>query len=399
MVGKSGGHPVRFRRVAALAVRGKPEAHVVRVGRPLEILGMAGRTIGRRALISIGMAGEAFHPDVRPRQWEIGGIVVKTAVHVPRRVAGEAGRVLISIPTHPGVGIVRFRVRVAGRAGELRIVRRIGVAGGTIVPCALVRPAVYGEINAVVARKFGRRPAHIGGMTGGTVGRKIGRLVVRAIGVFKLRLVAGKTIGRGVRVIPRRMAGGTVGHIMAFFQREKTVVNHLRAPVRVVEAVAIEAVRGKPCLFVVRVRRRPELIEVAARAVVPDAAKLQCRLRTMAVKTACLRMCPDQWETVLVVDFENIVHQPIVGSVAAGTIAPGGHLVHIYMAGNTFGVRFRENQGLVAGPAINGRMLPRQFKTCLVVVEKRSVHGQGHARCLRHFWFGQIIFNPQPVFG
>lgn len=129
---------------------------------------------------------------------------------------------------------IRFGVRMANGTTENGIVRFIGMAGFTIVPSALVRAGVYREMLKIVRHILSGHPAQIRGVATGAVGHKIGRRMVRAEGIFKIILVAGKTIGRGVRKIARRVAARTVHDVMPFFQWEKTVVHHLRPPIRIV---------------------------------------------------------------------------------------------------------------------------------------------------------------------
>lgn len=289
---------------------------------------------------------------------------------------------------------VRFGVRVASRAGENGIVRFVRVAVHTITPSALVRPGVNGEMLKVVRQKLGGHPAHIRRVATGTVGHKIGRNVVGAEGIFKIRLVAGKTIGRRVRKITRRVAARTINNVVPFFQREKTMVNHLRPPIGIVEAVAFEAVGREPGILVVGVRRGHELVEVARGTVVADAAKLEGSLSPVALGTVRHGMCPDEWEAIVPVDLLNIIHEPVFGRVAPGTVTARRHLVHVHVARDALGICFRKNERFVAGPAVHVGVLPGECKTRLVVVESGSVRRQWHARHFGDLWLVQFDIFP-----
>ena len=54
---------------------------------------------------------------------KIGGIMVKAVVRIARWVAGQAGRILIIIPAHPGMLLIRFGINMAIGAPEFRVIR------------------------------------------------------------------------------------------------------------------------------------------------------------------------------------------------------------------------------------------------------------------------------------
>lgn len=119
---------------------------------------------------------------------------------------------------------------------------------------------------------------------------------------------------------------------------------------------------------------------MAIDTIVSDAVKAQHRFRSMAIKTTGHRMSAHQGKAIVLVQFCDIVHQPIVGRVAAGTIRTDRHLVHVQVAGDTIGLRFRKYEGLVAVPAIRAGMLAGEREVSFVVVEKGRIGGQWQPR-------------------
>ena len=95
--------------------------------------------------------------------------VVKNIVGTPGGMAGQTGRAVVRIAVHPVVLIIRFRVRVTGSTGKLRIVRRICMAFLTLIPHALVFAAVNREIIGIVLTVFCRHPIQIRRVTIGTI--------------------------------------------------------------------------------------------------------------------------------------------------------------------------------------------------------------------------------------
>ena len=83
--------------------------------------------------------------------------------------------------------IVRFRVQVADRATELRIIRSIGVAICAFRPLTLMFAAVNRKIIGVVLYVLGWSPVRIGRMAQGAIVGKIGGDVVRVLRTFKIR--------------------------------------------------------------------------------------------------------------------------------------------------------------------------------------------------------------------
>ncbi len=64
-------------------------------------------------------------------------------------------------------------------------------------------------------------------------------------------------------------------------------------------------------------------------------------------------MFTQEGKAVVKVQGGNVVHQPVVGGMATGTIRTQRLVVHIRMAGNTFQAGIREHKGFVAFFAFN----------------------------------------------
>ena len=109
--------PGRF-GMATRTISREMRRRVVGIGGLVVIVEVTSRAVGGCAGITGGMAFGAIDRLVRSFQREIGGIVVKIAVSVARRVTGQAGRAVVGIPADAIVFVVRFRVGMAGNAGE-----------------------------------------------------------------------------------------------------------------------------------------------------------------------------------------------------------------------------------------------------------------------------------------
>ena len=155
-----GRRPGRY-GVATGTVFRKLRGAVIGVGRLVIICRMATRTIRRCAGIPGSMAIEAGRSQMRAHQWEFGLAVVKAIVLTPGRVTGQAGRAAVRITIHAVVVIICFRVLMASDTSKFRVIRRIRMAVGTLIPFPFMRAAVYGEIFRIVLRVFCRHPIQI----------------------------------------------------------------------------------------------------------------------------------------------------------------------------------------------------------------------------------------------
>ncbi len=106
-------------------------------------------------------------------------------------------------------------------------------------------------------------------------------------------------------------------------------------------------------------------------------------------------MSAQKRETVIAVEFGDVVHQPAVGGMAASAIIANSVAMYVGMAGNTGGVRFGKYQGGMARPTISFRVRATQCKVCIcIVLEYLFGLFDGHAGCFRHFIIGRqgIVF-------
>jgi len=132
-----------------------------------------------------------------------------------------------------------------------RIVIWIGMAFYAIVPRFTVFPAVDGEVLPVMV-KSGRHPPWVCGVAGGTICWEIGSKVVGIGRLVVICLMAIYTIGRGIGIVSRGMALGTILNVVALGEREKIMVDYRWRPARI-RRMAGDAVRGKPDTLVVGV--------------------------------------------------------------------------------------------------------------------------------------------------
>ena len=176
VVGKGRRHPTRIGGMARSAIGGEAQGLVIRVHGLIVVVRMASCTFGRCPLVTIGVALDAIDRGMRAGQRELRGIVVERIVGAAGRVAGQAGVILINIPADTAVLIVGLRVGMAIGAGHLCIIGRVSMAIDTLIPLAVMGPAVDGEILPVVV-EGGRRPARLI-VTTGAVGGELGRLVI-----------------------------------------------------------------------------------------------------------------------------------------------------------------------------------------------------------------------------
>ncbi len=92
---------------------------VVRIGGTHEICVMAGVTIGWSTGISVFMALQTIDANMRAGEREVGGVMIKSHIGLPGRVACQAGNIIVNISIHANVSFIRFRVDVAGYAADV----------------------------------------------------------------------------------------------------------------------------------------------------------------------------------------------------------------------------------------------------------------------------------------
>lgn len=266
----------------------------------------------------------------------------------------------------------------------------------TLVPFPPVLSAVNGEIRLIVLCKIRSIPAGIGGMASGAIGRKVPRFVVRAGSRPEIRFVTGKTIRRRIDKIPTDMTLGAVVNLVPFGQWEKQVVGSSRYPEPFIGGHVVtshtvgrktrrQVVGGGCCLV---------SIAVAVDTIVANAVKLQTRFRYMTVDATRCIVPSQQRKPVFHMQLGNIIHQPIVCVVTAGTVHAYRLLVYIDVAGKAVRSGFRKNQGFMASPAIYVGMLSRQFKSSFTMVKTHIIWTRtGNLRISRSNGFPVISPN------
>ena len=186
--------------------------------------------------------------------------------------------------------------------------------------------------------------------------------------------MAGKAIGWRTGKISPRMATGAIFDFMSPGKREESVVDIIGRPIEAIHPVALLTIDRKGGVIVVGVGGGVEIIQVAIDAVIADPVKLQGRFRYVAIIATQHCMCPQQGKSIFLMQFRNIVHQPVRRRMTAGAVCPNSSAVHIRVAGNALGTRFLKNQGLMAIPAIHLGVLPLKRKSGKAVVERKGVH-------------------------
>lgn len=231
----------------------------------------------------------------------------------------------------------------------------------------------------------------------GAIGGEARLAMVRIGSRFKIRLVAGHAVVRRVGIIAALVAARAVLYIMPFGQREKPVVHLVRRPVGRKGVMAFGAVGGKTRLRVVGVGRSLVILSMAIHALVADGVELQGGSRLVAFLAAHRLVYPGKREAVFDVDGRDVIHQPVIGRVAARAVGAQGLLVHVGMAGKAFRIGLGEHQAGVALAAIDLGVLPRERKMGFVVVETQGVRGHDLARDARAPGFLRVELFP--VFG
>lgn len=103
----------------------------------------------------------------------------------------------------------------------------------------------------------------------------------------------------------------------------------------------------------------------------------------MAIRAGRQGVRARERKTVVLMQFGDIVDQPVFHVVAAGAVFPHGTVVHIRVAGNTLGVGFGKNHRLVAGSAIDADVLARERKIRFGMAETRGIPADLPAGCSR----------------
>jgi hypothetical protein len=129
---------------------------------------------------------------------------------------------------------------------------------------------------------------------------------------------------------------------MTKFQREKGVIDVIGVPVNSKGIMTFDTIGRKPNRGVIRILCSTILVHMAIGTFVSDAVKLQFIYREMTVDTTGYRMSTYEGKPILLVQFRDVIYQPIGGGVATGTFIPHRHAMHIRMAGKTIARCFIE---------------------------------------------------------
>ena len=197
-----------------------------------------------------------------------------------------------------------------------------------------------------------------------------GQCVVRIHRRGIIRHMATGTYRGGICEVACRMATSTILYGMSTCQREEIVVRKIGRPTRAHRIVTVHAILRETGTRMVRVLRSHIVGLVAIDTVVPEPCESERVVGHMTVHAAQIVMRADQRETVLLVQFRDIIHQPGPWCVTSRTIIAYGHRVHVGVASHTISRNRRiESQRTVAGAAINFSVQTDQRKCCGIVIE------------------------------
>ena len=203
------------------------QGYVVGVGALVEIRGMAGCTFRRGTGKSRSMAFHAAGGFVGAGQRKLRAVVIKHIGGAACRVAGQASGTVVRVSVYACVLIVRLRIGVASGASEFRVIGRVGMAIGALVPFTLVRPAVNGEILPVMVKRS-RRPGRFAVATL-AIGGEFRRRMVRIGGLVVIRRMTARTSIRRVGIVAVMAGVAILGNRgVRAIQRIKTIVVECR---------------------------------------------------------------------------------------------------------------------------------------------------------------------------
>lgn len=86
------------------------------------------------------------------------------------------------------------------------------------------------------------------------------------------------------------------------------------------------------------------VFEVAVEALVANAVEAQVSFGSVAVPAISYGVVAEQGKTIVHVKLCDVVHQPMLGAVAAGTVVAQSHLVQVSVAGDAIRHSFPEYQ-------------------------------------------------------
>lgn len=161
---------------------------------------------------------------------------------------------------------------------------------------------------------------------------------------------------------------------MSLRQRKEIMLHEGGGPAVTCGVMALVAIGGEAGGDVVRLPGRRVLVPVTIDALIADPLERQGVLRNVTIHTTGREMRTKERESVLFVQFRDIIHQPGLLRMAACTIVAHRHGMHIRVARHTIRRRFHiEIQGYVTGPAIDRDVLSGQGKSRSAMVELQRV--------------------------
>ncbi len=238
------------------------------------------------------MALQAVGAGMCSREREGGHAVIEGIVCIPGGVAGQTGGAIIGVSGHAIVIIIRLRVHVAGDAGKLSIIGRIGMAVQAGIPFPLVLATVNGEVLHVMI-EGGRDPARFT-VTGCTVCGEHQRPMIGIAGLVIVCLVTTGTGGGCIEIISI-MAGRTIvgDQSVGSVQWIEIVVIGKKGRVPVgIRGVAGGTIHGEAQVDMVGIDRLVEIVRMTG-GTLRRGAGIACR---MAGGTIDIEVTAGQWE-------------------------------------------------------------------------------------------------------
>lgn len=257
-----------------------------------EVHHMAGRALCGCAGISGGMTLQTVRAGMCPGQRKGSHAVIKGIISISCGVASQAGGTIVGVSRNAIVVIIRLRIHVAGDAGKLCIIGRIGMAVDTGIPFAFVFATVDREVLAVMIECCWD-PTRFA-VASCTVGREHQCPMVRIDGLVIVGLMASGTGGWSVEIISIVTYGAIVGdQRMRPIQRIEIIVigEERRIPVWI-SGMTGRAIHGKSEFNMIGVDSLIEVLGMTGRAF-GRRTGIACR---MTGSTIHIEMTPGQWE-------------------------------------------------------------------------------------------------------
>jgi hypothetical protein len=174
--------------------------------------------------------------------------------------------------------------------------------------------------------------------------------------------MAGNADGRCIAVVAGLVALPAVHDFMALRKWEKIVRNILSRPVKGIRPVAISALYGVARSYVIGIGRRSKVSIVAVDTGIAYPVKFKAGFGEMAGIAVGGRVGSQQRETIVEVEFHDVVYQPAFRRVAAAAVITYRHSVHIGMAADAVRAGFRKNEGGMARTTVYLPVLSVQYK-------------------------------------